>query len=114
MDFVFETAGAVPALELAYGITKRGGTTVTTGLPHPEHRFSFPYVTLTAEEKTIKGSYLGSCVPARDIPRYIQLFKQNRLPVDRLVTDQISLEEINEGFEKLAAGESTRIVIRFD
>ncbi|WP_424475255.1 zinc-dependent alcohol dehydrogenase family protein [Oceanobacillus kimchii] len=112
VNYAFETAGAVPAMEVAYGITKRGGTTVTTGLPHPEHQFSFPYVTLTAEEKTLKGSYVGSCVPDRDIPRYMNLFKQNRLPVDKLMTDFISLDEINEGFDKLAKGDSSRIIIK--
>ncbi|MEK4922664.1 zinc-dependent alcohol dehydrogenase family protein [Cytobacillus sp. FSL R5-0569] len=113
LDYVFETAGAVPAMEVAYAITKRGGTTVTTGLPHPEHHFSFPYVSLTAEERNLKGSYVGSCVPDRDIPNFINLFKQGRLPVDKLMTDFISLDEINEGFDKLAKGESSRIIIRF-
>lgn len=112
LDYTFETAGAVPAMDVAYAITKRGGTTVTTGLPHPEHHFSFPYVTLTAEERTLKGSYVGSCVPKRDIPRYVDLYKQGRLPVDKLVADFISLEEINEGFDKLAKGEYSRIIIK--
>ncbi|GMA60372.1 zinc-dependent alcohol dehydrogenase family protein [Alicyclobacillus fastidiosus] len=113
LDYVFETAGVVPAMEVAYGITKRGGTTVTTGLPHPQHHFSFPYVGLTAEERTLKGSYVGSCVPDRDIPNFIDLFKLGRLPVDKLVADVISLDEINEGFDKLAKGDSSRILIKF-
>ena len=113
LDYAFETAGVVPAMEVAYGITKRGGTTVTTGLPHPEHHFSFPYVSLTAEERSLKGSYVGSCVPDRDIPNFINLFKQDRLPVDKLMTDFISLDEINDGFDKLAKGDASRILIRF-
>lgn len=113
LDYAFETAGAVPAMEVAYGITKRGGTTVTTGLPHPEHQFSFPYVSLTAEERTLKGSYLGSCVPSRDIPRYMNLFQEDRLPVDKLITDFITLDEVNKGFDILAKGESSRIIIKF-
>lgn len=113
LDFSFETAGAAPAMEVAYGITKRGGTTVTTGLPHPEAQFSFPYVTLTAEERTLKGSYLGSCVPSRDIPRYMNLFQEDRLPVDKLISDFITLDEINEGFDKLASGDSSRVIIKF-
>ncbi|GGJ98411.1 alcohol dehydrogenase [Lentibacillus kapialis] len=111
VDYAFETAGAIAAMEVAYGITKRGGSTVTTGLPNPEQFFSFPYVTLTAEEKSIKGSYVGSCVPQRDIPRFIDLYGQNKLPVDELHTDTISLKEINEGFDKLENGEALRIVI---
>lgn len=113
LDYAFETAGVVPAMEVAYAITKRGGTTVTTGLPHPEHQFSFPYVSLTAEERTIKGSYLGSCVPSRDIPRYMNLFLEDRLPVDQLITDFITLDEVNKGFDLLAKGDSSRIIIKF-
>ncbi|MFD1037562.1 zinc-dependent alcohol dehydrogenase family protein [Virgibacillus byunsanensis] len=113
LDYVFETAGVVPAMEVAYGITKRGGTTVTTGLPHPDHHFSFPYVSLTAEEKSLKGSYVGSCVPERDIPRFINLYKQGRLQIDKLTTEIISLDQINEGFDKLGKGKSSRIIINF-
>jgi adhesin HecA-like repeat protein len=113
LDFAFETAGVVPAMEVAYAITKRGGTTVTTGLPHPEHKFSFPYLSLTAEERTLKGSYIGSCVPSRDVPRYMNLFQEGRLPVDKLITDVISLDEVNRGFDILAKGESSRIIIKF-
>ncbi|WP_026961015.1 zinc-dependent alcohol dehydrogenase family protein [Alicyclobacillus herbarius] len=114
VEYAFETAGAVPALQTAYAITRRGGTTVTSGLPHPDHQFSFPQVTLTAEERTLKGSYVGSCVPQRDIPRFIDLFKQGRLPVDKLLTDTLSLEDINSGFDRLNRGEASRLVVRMD
>ena len=66
-----------------------------------------------AGEKSIKGSYLGSCVPARDIPAYIDLYKAGRLPINNLMTDAIKLEQINESFDKLADGESVRQVINF-
>lgn len=112
VDYAFETAGVVPAMEVAYQITKRGGTTTTTGLPDPKHNFSFPQVTLAAEERTVKGSYVGSCVPERDIPRFVNLYKQSRLPVDQLLTDTLSLEEINEGFDRLARGEAARLVVK--
>lgn len=114
VDYAFETAGVVPAMEVAYAITKRGGTTTTTGLPHPEHQFSFPYVTLTAEEKTLKGSYIGSCVPLRDIPHYLHMMKTGKLPVDQLLSNIITLDEINEGFDLLATGDNSRIIIKMD
>ena len=112
LQYVFETAGVVPALEFAYQITRRGGTTVTSGLPHPDHHLSIQSVTLAAEEKTLKGSYLGSCVPTRDIPLYIDLFEKGQLPVDKLGFDFISLDEINEGFDRLLKGEHARIIIK--
>jgi len=111
VEYAFETAGAVPALNTAFAITARGGTTVTTGLPDPTHQFSFPQVLLTAEERTLKGSYVGSCIPTRDIPRYIELFKQGKLPVDRLLTSTLSLDEINAGFDRLASGDASRLVV---
>lgn len=114
VNYAFETAGVVPAMEIAYKITRRGGMTVTTGLPDPKHNFSFPQVTLTAEERTIKGSYVGSCVPTRDIPRFIELYKQERLPVDTLLSDTLSLEDINEGFDRLEKGNVARLVVKID
>jgi alcohol dehydrogenase len=114
VDYAFEMAGSVPALELAWAITARGGETVTAGLPHPDKRMNLPPVQLVAEERTLKGSYLGSCVPVRDIPIYIDLYKKGKLPVDRLMSDRIALEDINAAFDRLAAGETVRQVIVFD
>jgi alcohol dehydrogenase len=111
VDFAFETAGAAPALTLAYQITRRGGTTTTAGLPNPNHQFSIPQISLTAEERTLKGSYMGSCVPQRDIPNYIEMFQRGRLPVERLVTHRIQLAEINEGFDLLSSGDAGRILM---
>ena len=111
VDFAFEMAGSVQAMELAYRVTRRGGTTVTAGLPHPDHRWPLQHVNLTAEERTVKGSYVGSCVPVRDLPRYIALYKAGLLPVDRLMSDHLKLEEINEGFDRLASGHVVRQVV---
>lgn len=112
VDMAFELAGSVRALELAYNITARGGTTVTAGLPHPEHKLGIAAVSLVAEERTLKGSYIGTCVPRRDLPRYMDLYEQGKLPVDRLLSDVLDLDDINLGFERLAAGKAIRQVIR--
>lgn len=111
VDFAFEMAGSVQAMELAYRVTRRGGTTVTAGLPHPDHRWPLQHVNLTAEERTVKGSYVGSCVPLRDIPRYIALYREGKLPVDRLMSDRLKLEDINVGFDRLASGRVVRQVV---
>ncbi|MFL1406807.1 zinc-dependent alcohol dehydrogenase family protein [Marinobacter sp. M1N3S26] len=109
-----EMAGSEKALEFAYQITRRGGTTVTGGLAHPEKKVAIQQVSIVAEERTLKGSYVGSCVPVRDVARYVSLFRQGKLPVDKLLTDTLTLDQINEGFEKLAAGKAVRQVILFD
>ena len=104
-------AGSVPALELAYKATRRGGTTVTGGLANPSKQLSIQQVSLVAEERTLKGSYIGSCVPVRDIPRYIGLFRGGRLPVDRLLSERIGFEDINAAFDRLSDGLSVRQVL---
>lgn len=113
VEFAFEMAGSVRAMELAYRITRRGGTTVTAGLSHPQALFSIPHVGLVAEERTIKGSYLGSCDPQRDIPRYIEWYQAGRLPIHRLLAETLRLEDINAGFDRLADGTTLRQTIAF-
>jgi alcohol dehydrogenase len=113
VDYAFEMAGSVQAMELSYRVTRRGGTTITAGLPHPDHRWPLQHVNLTAEERTVKGSYMGSCVAARDMPRYIALYRQGRLPVNRLLSSHIRLEDINAGFDALAGGHTVRQIILF-
>jgi alcohol dehydrogenase len=112
-DFVFEMAGSSAALEFAYAITRRGGTTVTAGLPNPEQKFAFSPAHLVGEERTLRGSYIGSAVPIRDIPRYIGLYRQGKLPVDRIMTRHLKFEEINAGFDDLADGRVNRQVVVF-
>ena len=111
VDYAFEMAGVVPALELAYRITRRGGTTVTAGLPNPAANWPLQAVSLIAEERTLKGSYIGSCVPSRDVPRFVAMFRAGRLPVDRLLSERVKLGDINAALDRLARGESIRQVI---
>jgi len=77
-------------------------------LPHPDARLQLSPVTLVGMEKILKGSYLGSCVPSRDIPAYIELYQSGRLAVEKLITHKLNLSEINEGFERLAIGDAIR------
>jgi alcohol dehydrogenase len=114
VDYAFEMAGSVKALELAYRVTARGGTTVTAGLPNPAHKWELQAVSLIAEERTVKGSYVGSCVPSRDVPRFIAMYKAGLLPVDKLLSERIRLDEINPALDRLARGESIRQVIVMD
>ena len=113
-DHAIETVGSAAVLATAYAATRRGGVTTTVGLPHPSAELSIPAVTLTAEERTLQGSYLGSCVPERDIPRFVALYRAGRLPVDRLLTHRLRPDQINAGFERLARGEGVRQVVVFD
>ena len=81
------------------------------GLPNPAEMFSIPAVSLVAGGKTLIGSYMGSSIPARDIPRYIGLWRAGRLPVDRLLTSVSRLDAINGLLDELAAGRAVRQVV---
>ena len=102
------------ALDLAYKITRRGGTTIVAGMPGPESSITLSHLSIAAEERTIKGSYMGSCVPSRDIPRYINLYKNGKLPIDKLLGEKVRLEGLNDAFDRLDTGESLRQILIFD
>ncbi len=113
VDYAIEMAGSTRAFETAYRITRRGGTTITAGLPPPAATWAMPSTNLVAEERTIKGSYIGTCVPSRDLPRYVELYRAGRLPVDKLMSGKLGLDEINEGFDRLHEGKAVRQVVGF-
>lgn len=112
--YVIECAGSARAFETAFAATAVGGTTVTAGLPAPDALAHLSPLTITAEARTIVGSYLGSAVPARDIPTYARLWREGKLPVEELITSRITLSGINEAMDQLADGKAVRQVILFD
>ncbi|WP_433540065.1 alcohol dehydrogenase catalytic domain-containing protein [Streptosporangium sandarakinum] len=111
---VIEAAGNARAFEAAVAATAPGGRTVTVGLPAPDARSSISPLGLVAEGRTIIGSYLGSAVPARDIPVFARMWREGRLPVEALVSARIRLSEVNEAMDQLADGTAIRQVIVFD
>ncbi|WP_110241781.1 alcohol dehydrogenase catalytic domain-containing protein [Nocardioides gilvus] len=112
-DVVIEAAGHPAALETAIGLTAPGGRTITVGLPHPDARIQVSPLGLVAEGRSLIGSYLGSAVPSRDIPRFVELWRSGRLPVESLVSSTIRLDEINAGMDELADGHAVRQIIEF-
>jgi len=114
VDYGFDMAGAIPAFETAYQLTNRGGSTITSGLPHPGSKFALPLSQMVGEEREILGSYLGSGVPGDDITRYVDLYKKGTLPVDKLLGKTFTLDQVNEGFDHLASGSGLRDAIVFD
>ena len=113
VDYAFEMAGSIKALTLASEILVRGGSVVSAGLPPASAAFSFNPNQLVSDEKAIRGSYMGSCVPERDLPAFIELYKQGRLPIDRLKSGTLPLEDINAGFDRLADVAAVRQIVTF-
>jgi S-(hydroxymethyl)glutathione dehydrogenase/alcohol dehydrogenase len=113
-DYVFEVVG-IPALQRqGFLMLRRRGTLVLVGLPKMGAEVSVPALPLIARELRVIGSIMGSVPFQRVIPTYAQLYLDGRLTLDPLVSHRIRLEEINEGYERLIAGETARSVIRFD
>jgi alcohol dehydrogenase len=110
-EVVIETAGRADVLAAAYKATRRGGRTVTVGLPNPAQMLSIPAVSLVGDAKTLMGSYMGSAIPRRDIPRYIGLWRAGRLPVERLLTSVSPLSDINRLLDELASGAAIRQIV---
>ena len=111
VDYAFELAGSARAMETAYAAVRAGGTVVVAGLAPQDARFTFSPSELVSGEVSIRGSYMGSCVPVRDIPRFIEHYRQGRLPVDRLLSRSLSFDEVNEGFDRLADGSTLRQIL---
>jgi alcohol dehydrogenase len=109
---VIETAGTIPAMQLAIAITARGGSTISAGLPNVNASVSYLHASLVSEEKSIRGSYMGSCVAERDIPRLLSLYRRGKMPVNKLKSGVVKLEEINEGFDRLSDGTVLRQMLK--
>ena len=111
VHIAIETAGSNRALQMAYDITRRGGTTVTAGMPGPEAEITLSHLKIAAEERSIKGSYMGSCVAKRDIPRYLNMFQNGSLPVDKLMSRLIGFDDLNAAMDRLADAKTVREVL---
>jgi alcohol dehydrogenase len=113
VETAFEAVGEERVIAQAFAATRRGGRTVASASHTPIGCSRFPALTITAEERVLMGSYMGSCVPQRDIPRFIAMYRAGLLPVDLLRSSIIALEEVNAAFDLLDHGEVARQVIRF-
>jgi len=114
VDTAFEMAGTIKAIELAYKITVRGGKTVSAGLSPVAAQLTLPHYQMVQDGRQVLGSYMGGCVIARDVPRYIGLYKDRKLAVDKLLSARIRLDDVNEGFDRLADAAVVRQVVLFD
>jgi alcohol dehydrogenase len=130
VDHAIEASGTLEGFELAMRLVRRGGTVTTLGLPGPAVSHDLELARLVARGVTVQGSYLGSCVTSRDVPRFIDLYREGRFPIDGLISHHIALDDINAALDglishhialddinaaldRLADGEALRQVIEF-
>lgn len=108
VDYAFEFVGVSPALKMAFSLVRRGGTMIIGGLTKPGLGVEFDTSAMVREEKTIKGSFMGSCVPVRDLPRLIRMEQEGKLGVASLIDTVFGFDGLNDGFEKLESGKGLR------
>jgi len=112
-DYAFECVGSGALAELAYKAIRRGGKAVIVGVARPTDSASLKPMGMVFEEKTLQGSYFGSCVPRVDFPRMLQLYMAGRLKLDELITRRYSIDEAPQAFSDLEGGKNARGVIVF-
>jgi alcohol dehydrogenase len=113
VEYAFEAVGNANVLAQAYSATRVGGKTIGIGVPAATQQLSLPAITLVVMEKTLLGSFMGSSIPRRDIPRLIDLYMAGKLPIDELLSPAVELEDINTGFDRLAQGSAVRQLLHF-
>lgn len=112
-DVAIEAVGSANVMEACLALLDRGGALVSVGLPHPDQKLNVQALQFAGTGKRLIGSYMGDADPARDIPAYIQMWRDGRLPVELLHTDTRPLAEINEGLDALADGLVVRRLFTF-
>ena len=112
-DYSFECVGRGETISQAYGVLRKGGTAVVVGVSSPKETATIPTMSLTLEERTLKGSYFGSANPRTDFGKVLDLYKARRLKLDELITRTYPIEAAPEAFADLVAGRNARGIIVF-
>lgn len=114
VDYAFECVGHGKVVEQAYKSLGRAGTAVVVGVADLKDQTTISTFALPADERTLKGSWLGSARPQYDFPRLLNLYKADKLRLDELVTRTYTIDEAPQAFEDMLAGKNARGVIVFD
>jgi S-(hydroxymethyl)mycothiol dehydrogenase len=112
-DVVIEAVGRPETYKQAFYARDLAGTVVLVGVPTPEMTLELPLLDVFGRGGSLKSSWYGDCLPSRDFPMLIDLFLQNRLPLDRFVSETIGLDQVEEAFAKMHRGEVLRSVVVF-
>ncbi len=114
VDYAFEVIGNPETIVQAYRMVRAAGTAVIVGMAHHQKEFSIPAQHFVSTERQLIGSFYGSCHPRVDMPKLLNLYTEGKLKLDELITRHYRLEQINEAFADMEAGENARGVIVFN
>ncbi|MFE6776603.1 S-(hydroxymethyl)mycothiol dehydrogenase [Streptomyces sp. NPDC057702] len=110
-DVVIEAVGRPETYEQAFYARDLAGTVVLVGVPTPEMKLELPLLDVFGRGGALKSSWYGDCLPSRDFPMLIDLYRQGRLDLDAFVSETITLDDIEEAFAKMHRGEVLRSVV---
>ena len=110
-DVVIDAVGRPETWKQAFYARDLAGTVVLVGVPTPDMQLDMPLVDFFSRGGSLKSSWYGDCLPERDFPTCIDLYRQGRLPLERFVSERIGLDQIEAAFHKMHAGEVLRSVV---
>lgn len=111
VDVAVEATGRAEAMLTAYLGTRARGAAVLIGIPHQDAVLPLPAVTIPRGERRVLGSIYGSTRPERDFPQTLALYRSGRLPIDRLISHRVPLDDVERGFELMHSGDALRVVV---
>ena len=110
-DVVIDAVGRPETWKQAFYARDLAGTVVLVGVPTPDMTLEMPLIDFFSRGGSLKSSWYGDCLPERDFPTLISLYLQGRFPLDKFVSERIGLDQIEDAFHKMHAGEVLRSVV---
>ncbi|BBY53209.1 S-(hydroxymethyl)mycothiol dehydrogenase [Mycobacterium koreense] len=110
-DVVIDAVGRPETWKQAFYARDLAGTVVLVGVPTPDMRLDMPLVDFFSHGGSLKSSWYGDCLPERDFPTLVDLYRQGRLPLEKFVTERIGLGDVEAAFAKMHSGEVLRSVV---
>jgi len=112
-DFALECIGNPKTIRATYDAARRGGTAVIVGVGRMEETLEFSAFEFFYADKTLRGSLYGSSNVRTFMPELLRLWRADKLDLESMITRRIKLDEVNEAFRAMQAGEVIRTVIDF-
>lgn len=110
-DVVIDAVGRPETFTQAFYARDLAGTAVLVGVPTPDMRMELPLLDIFSRGGAVRSSWYGDCLPTRDFPMLVELYQQGRLPLDRFVSEEISLDQVEDAFARMHAGQVLRSVV---
>ena len=111
VDYAIDCTGRPGPMRAAFLSTRKRGAAVMAGIPRADAEFTVPARSIPRMERRVLGSIYGSARPDRDFPLILEAYRRGTLPLDRLISHRLALDEIESGFDAVRAGEATRVVL---